>query len=113
MAGTSIRISDNTYKMVIRTKGILEQMFQKNLSIDDTAYLSSRLICFIYQEFQKLTANNLITLTQKEDGKLAVSGLPNIIEIVPEIVEEMMEINKKLAEKESKAQSVPAIAEEE
>ncbi len=87
-------------------------MFQLNLSIDDTVYLSSRLVCFIYQEFQKLTANNLITVTQKEDGKVAVNGLSSIIEIVPEIVEEMTEISKKLAEKENKAPNIPAIAEE-
>jgi hypothetical protein len=101
MPGTSIRISDDTYKMIVKTKGIFEQLFKRNLSLDDTVYLSSRLISFIYETVQKLQAQNKIAITERPDGSLKVEGLESVRNVVPEVISEFTEINEKLSEKRS------------
>lgn len=111
----SIRISDDTYKMIVKTKGMFEQMFKRNLSLDDTAYLSSRLISFIYETVQRLQFQNKIAITELPDGSLKVQGLESVNDIVrdsiPEIIREFTEIDKKLSEKE-KTTPVPVTSEE-
>lgn len=100
----SIRISDDTYKMIVKTKGMFEQMFKRNLSLDDTVYLSSRLISFIYETVQRLQIQNKIAITELPDGSLKVQSLESMHDIVrdsiPEIIREFTEIDKKLSEKE-------------
>lgn len=108
LAGTSIRVSDETYKIIIKTRGILEQLFMQKLSLDDTMYLSSRLVSFIYETFRKLEARGRIKIVEVEDGKLSLEGLENVRGIMPEIISEIMEIKGKLAEKETSQLSATA-----
>lgn len=102
MARTSMRVSEDTYKMVIKTRGLFEQLFKRKLSLDDTVYLSSRLVSFIYEMFQKLDAQNLIEIIEVADGTLRLEGVGRISEVLPDIIDEVTEINDKLAEKEKK-----------
>lgn len=102
---TSVRIKGDTYRTIIETRGILEQTFRKKLTIDDTIYLSSRLISFIYRTFQKLEAQNKIQISAGEDGTINVTGVDEVMgEVAPEIVEEFTEINLKLGEREKKSE---------
>ena len=102
MGRTSMRVSEDTYKMVIKTRGILEQMFLRKLSLDDTVYLASRLISFIYETVQKLDNQNRIKIVEVGDGALKLEGLEDVTDILPNIIDEVMEIKDKLAEKEGK-----------
>jgi hypothetical protein len=106
---TSIRVSDDTYRMIIKTRGIFEQMFKRKLSLDDTVYLSSRLISFIYETVQKLQAQERIAITELPDGSLKVEGLKSVDDVVPEVINEFTEINKKLAEKEKEISKEEAV----
>lgn len=102
---TSIKVSDNTHKTVIQTKGIFEQLFRRNLSLDDTIYLSTRLISSVYENVQKFVALGKVTIQQSEDGSIQIVGFENIYsELLPELVKEFTEINDKLAEKEKRLQ---------
>lgn len=104
MKGTSLRVSEDTYKMVIRTRGIFEQLFRRKLSLDETIYLSSRLISFVYETIQRLQAQEKIKIVEAEDGSLELQGLENVREVLPEIISEFTDINEKLAEKEKAVQ---------
>lgn len=102
MARTSMRVSEDTYRMVIKTRGILEQLFKKKLSLDETVYLSSRTISFIYELFQKLDAQNRIKIVDVGDGSLKLERLEEVDEVFQDVVDEVTEIKDKLAEKEKK-----------
>lgn len=102
MSSTSIRISQDTREMVIKTRGILEQLFRRRLSLDDTMYLASRLIYFIYGTVQKLDAQNRIKIVETSDGAFKLELLENVADVVPYVVEEITEIKDKLAEREKK-----------
>lgn len=105
MPRTSIKVSDDTHKIVVQTKGIFEQLFRRNLSLDDTIYLSSRLISSVYEKIQKFRALDKIVIQRSIDGSINIVGLENIYsELLPELVEEFTEINNKLAEKEKAVQ---------
>jgi len=76
-------------------------MFKKNLSLDDTIYLSTRLISFVYERFQKLNALDKIKIQQSEDGSIQIEGIATVFsEILPDLIKEFTEIDSKLAEKE-------------
>jgi type VI protein secretion system component VasA len=92
--------------MIVKTKGIFEQLFKRNLSLDDAVYLSSRLISFIYETVQKLEAQKKIAITELPDGSLKVEGLETVDNVIPEVISEFTEINQKLAEKEKEASRV-------
>jgi len=98
-----MKVSEDTYKMVVKTRGIFEQLFKRKLSLDDTVFLNSRLISFIYETVRKLEAKDKIKLLDVGDGSLKLEGAGNIGVVLPDIIEEFMEINQKLAEKEKKA----------
>jgi hypothetical protein len=100
---TSMRISGDTHKSVIKTRGIFEQLYKQRLSLDDTVYLSSRLISFIYQTFQRFAVRNQIEIVKDEDCFLTLDNVENLNELVPEIISEITEINHILAEKEQKS----------
>lgn len=101
MTGTSIRISDDTYKIVIKTRGILEQMFLQKLSLDDAVYLSARLISFIYETVQRLVAQNRIKIVEVSEGRIRFEGIENVADVLPSIINEITEIKEKLAEKDA------------
>jgi len=104
MGGTSVRITDDTYRMIIKTRGMFEQLFKTKLSLDDTVYLSTRLISFIYETVQRLDAQNLINIKEMEDGSIKLEGIENVQGALPGVVEEVTEIKDKLAEKEKTSQ---------
>jgi hypothetical protein len=91
--------------MIVNTRGNFEQMFKKNLSLDDTIYLSTRLISFVYERFQKLNALDKIKIQQSEDGSIQIEGIATVFsEILPDLIKEFTEIDSKLAEKEKGVQ---------
>jgi molybdopterin-guanine dinucleotide biosynthesis protein len=106
MDRTSIKVTTDTHKTVIQTRGYFEQLFKRNLSLDDTIYLSARLISIIFREGQKLLALNRITVQEDEKGVIQVEGLDKnvLMEILPTLIEEFTEIDKKLSEKEKTPQ---------
>lgn len=103
---TSIKVSNDTYEMIIKTRGIFEQLFRRKLSLDETMYLSARLISFIYENVQRLQAQNRIKIHEVSAGTVNLEGLENmqaiVQEITPDVVDEFTDINQKLAEKEKK-----------
>jgi len=102
---TSIKVSKDTHKMVVNARGSFEQLFKRNLSLDQTIYLSARLISFVYEKVQKLNALDKIKILQTENGSVHLEGADTIFsEILPELVKEFTEINSKLAEKEGTVQ---------
>lgn len=104
---TSIKVSDDTHKMVVQTRGIFEQLFRRNLSLDDTIYLSARLISSVYEKVQKFVALDKIKILQSENGSIQIVGFDNVYsELLPDLVKEFTEINDKLAEKEKELQMV-------
>lgn len=112
MVGTSIRVSDDTYKMIIKTRGIFEQLFTRKLSLDETVYLSSRLISYVYETGQRLAAQGRIKILATEDGSLRLQGVENLNDLLPQIINEFSEINEKLAEKEKKVSKIAVVVEE-
>lgn len=107
MARTSIKVSEDTHRMVVNTRGNFEQMFKKNLSLDATIYLSARLISFVYERLQKLIALDKIKIQQSEDGSIQIEGINAVfLEILPDLVKEFTEIDSKLAEKEKTLQVI-------
>lgn len=103
MVGTSMRVSEDTHKMVVKTRGILEQLFKRRLSLDDATYLSMKLISSIYETVQRLDAQQKITIVDLGVGIVELDGLENVADVLPEIIQEITEINCKLAEKEKKS----------
>jgi molybdopterin-guanine dinucleotide biosynthesis protein len=105
-----MKVSTDTHKMVIQTRGFFEQAFKRKLSLDDTIYLSTRLISFIFKEGQKLLALEKITIQQNENGTIQVEGLDRnvLVEILPVLIKEFTEIDNKLAEKEKVLQMAVA-----
>jgi len=97
-----MRVSEDTYKMVIKMRGIFEQLFKRKLSLDDTVYLSARLISFIYEAIQKLAAQGQIKIVELGDGSLKLERLINVASLFPVVIAEFTEIDQKLAEKEKK-----------
>jgi len=97
--------------MVIRTRGIFEQLFRRKLSLDETIYLSSRLNSFIYETIQRLQAQEKITIVEAEDGSLELQGSENVRAVLPEIINEFTDINEKLAEKEKESRKTPVAIE--
>ena len=86
--------------MVVNARGNFEQMFKKNLSLDDTIYLSARLISLIYEKFQKLNALDKIKIQQSADGTIQIEGIDSVfVEILPDLIKEFTEIDNKLSEK--------------
>lgn len=111
MERTSIKVSADTHKAIIQTRGMFEQLFKRQLSLDDTIYLSSRLITSVYGNIQKLSALEKIRIQQSEDGSLQIEGLDVVVsEILPDLIKEFTEIDNKLAEKERILQ--PSITEQ-
>lgn len=105
MPRTSIKASEDTHKMVIKTRGIFEQLFKRKLSLDDTIYLSTRLVSFIYETGLRLNALNKIQIIESENGSIKLKGLDNISEeVVRDLVKEFTEIDSKLAEKKKAVQ---------
>ena len=102
MGRTSMRVSEDTYKMVIKTRGIFEQLFKQKLSLDDTVYLSSRIVSFIYETIKKLDAQDQIKILEESDGSIKLERLEDVDEVFPDVIEEITEIKDKLAEKEKK-----------
>jgi len=87
--------------MVVQTRGIFEQLFRRNLSLDDTIYLSARLISSVYEKVQKFVALDKIKILQSENGSIQIVGFDNVYsELLPDLVKEFTEINAKLAEKD-------------
>jgi len=103
-----MKVSTDTHKMVIQTRGFFEQIFKQKLSLDDTIYLSARLTSFIFREGQKLLALDKIKIQQDEKGTIQVEGLDRnvFVEILPVLIKEFTEIDNKLAEKEKTSQPV-------
>jgi hypothetical protein len=100
MARTSIGVSEDTHKMVIKTRGVFEQLFKRKLSMDDTVYLSTRLISFIYEMVQRFDALEKIEIVGEGVGSVRLEGFDNVAsEIVPDVVKEFTDINDMLAEK--------------
>lgn len=97
-----MKVSEDTYKMVIKTRGIFEQLFKRRLSLDGTVYLSSTIISFIYETIKKLEAQDRIKIVGLDDGSIKLEGLENVPEVFPDIVDEFTEINQKLDEKEKR-----------
>lgn len=112
MERTSMKVSGDTHKTVIQTRGFFEQVFKRKLSLDDTIYLSARLTSFIFREGQKLLALDKIKVRQGEKGTILVEGLDKnvLMEILPVLIKEFTEIDNKLAEKEKTLQ--PAVSEQ-
>jgi molybdopterin-guanine dinucleotide biosynthesis protein len=102
MDRTSIKVATDTHRTVIQTRGYFEQLFKRNLSLDDTIYLSARLISAIFKEGQKLLALDKIKVHLDEKGDIKVEGLDETLfmEILPVLMKEFTEIESKLAEKE-------------
>jgi hypothetical protein len=109
MKATSMRISGDTHKSVVETRGIFEQLYKQRLSLDDTVYLSSHLISFIYKTFQRFAVQNQIEIVKDEDCCLSLDNVENLNELVPEIISEITEINHILAEKEQKSSRLNVI----
>lgn len=111
MSRTSMKVSNDTHKMVIQTRGIFEQLFKRKLSLDDTVYLSAKLISSVYEKIQKFNALDKIKIQQSEDGSIQIEGIDTILsELLPDLVKEFSQINDKLAEKEKALQ--PAMTEQ-
>jgi hypothetical protein len=115
MDRTSIKVSDDTHKTVIQTRGFFEQIFKRALSLDDTIYLSAWLISFIFREGQKLLALDKIKVQQDEKGTIQIEGLDRnvFMEILPVLIAEFAEIDNKLAEKSKTLQLVSTEKSEE
>lgn len=71
-------------------------------SLDDTVYLSSRLISFIYEVIKKLDAQERIKIVKASDGSLKLERLEDVDDVFPYAIEEITEIKDKLVEKEEK-----------
>jgi uncharacterized protein YdcH (DUF465 family) len=91
--------------MVIQSRGMFEQLFKRKLSLDDTIYVSAKLITSVYEKIQKLNALEKIKIKESEDGSLRIEGIDVAVsEILPDLIKEFSEIDSKLAEKEKNPQ---------
>jgi len=105
-----MKVSEDTYKMVVKTRGIFEQLFKQKLSLDETVYLSSRIISFIYETIKKLDAQERIKIVEASDGSLKLERLKDVDEVFPDVIEEITEIKDKLAEKRGKKATLTVTA---
>lgn len=102
---TSIKVSDDTHKMVVNARVAFEQLFRRNLSLDETIYLSTKLVSFVYERVQKLNALDKVKILQAESGSIQIEGIDTVFfEILPDLIKEFTEIDSKLAEKEKTLQ---------
>ena len=103
MSRTSMKVSDDTYNMVVKTRGLFEQLFKRKLSLDETIYLASRLISFTYETVQRLNAQDKIKIVESKVGSLKIEGFDDVSpEVLPEVIDEFTEINDKLTDKKKK-----------
>jgi hypothetical protein len=89
LSDSSIRIKDETYKAVVRTRGSFEQTFGMKLTLDDAIFLAAAYINVAYEEFQALQNDKLITIVTKKDGSIDIkwTSLDKIVtKVLPRLI---------------------------
>ncbi len=86
---TSIRISEDTYKNVVKARGALEQTFGRRLSLDETTFIASSYVNIAYEEFQKLEQQHLLKAIVEKDGSVEIRWT-QLGKIVSEVLPRLM-----------------------
>ncbi len=70
MVDTSIRVKDETYKVIVKTRGAFEQTFGMKMTLDEAIFLAGSYINVAYDEFQALQRDNLLRIVTQKDGTI-------------------------------------------
>jgi hypothetical protein len=78
---TSIRVKDETYKVIVKTRGAFEQTFGMKMTLDEAIFLATSYINVAYDEFQSLQKDNLLTIDLKWTSleKVVTKALPRLL----------------------------------
>jgi hypothetical protein len=69
---TSIRVSDDTYKAIIKARGAFEQTFARRLSLDETTFIAASYVNIAYEEYQKLENQHLVKTVIDKDSSVEI-----------------------------------------
>ena len=86
---TTIRVKEETYRTIVKTRGAFEQTFGTKLTLDDTMFLASSYINIAYELLQTLSRENLIEIVPEKGGSSSIKlgSLTQIaVESIPRIV---------------------------
>jgi len=72
---TSIRIKDETYKTIVKSRGAFEQTFGTKLTLDETVFLSTSYVNIVYDVFQSLLKEGHIVIGLDKDGSPCVKSM--------------------------------------
>jgi len=86
---TSMRVSEDTYKAIVKARGAFEQTFGKRLSLDETTFLAASYVNIAYEEYQKLEQKNLIKTVIDKDGSVEIRWT-ELGKIVSEVLPRLM-----------------------
>lgn len=112
MPDTTIRVKEETYKTIVKTRGSFERTFGVKLSLDDSMYLASSYINLVYDEFQNLRKDDLIRIVEK-DGEYSVqlSGLNQIAQkVLPRVITSFKNFQEVLKAKSGQKEPLAVIS---
>jgi hypothetical protein len=103
MSDTTIRVKDETYKIIVKTRGAFEQTFGIKMTLDESIFLAASYINVAYDEFQALQRENLIKIVTEKDGSINLkwTSLDNIVtKALPRLLAAFENFKKMLNAKE-------------
>ena len=110
---TTIRVKEQTYRAIVKTRGAFEQTFGRKLTLDDAMFLAASYINIAYEEFQGLLREGLLEIVIEKDGSYGVRlmNLDKIAQIIlPRVVTAFENVQGMLKRKEQK---IPVFEERE
>ena len=89
MKETTIRVSEETYSTIVRTRGAFELTFGKKLSLDDAIYLAGSYVNVAYDVYKDLEKQGLVRIVPKDDS-FAINWSPRFDKILERAIPRIM-----------------------
>jgi hypothetical protein len=103
MVDTTIRVKDETYTAIIKTRGAFERTFGMKMTLDEAMYLATSYINLAYEEFEILQQDKLVQIVTEKDGSINLkwSSLDKIVtKVLPRLLVAFENFKKMLNAKE-------------
>lgn len=103
MSDTSIRVKAETYRIIVKTRGALEQSFGRKLTLDDVVYLAGSYVNVAYDVYQDLEREGLVLIIPQKNGAFDIkwTRIDKILEkAIPRLMDAFQNLKKMLNQKE-------------
>ena len=72
MSDTTIRVKNETYTAIVKTRGAFESTFGMKMTLDEAMYLAASYITVAYEEFEDLQREKLVKVVTEKDGSVSL-----------------------------------------